>query len=62
MGDRFYRCSSGHDEVRWAWTGGHFCWMCGGVGRPFAALTITAIDAFTRELDDVLATPPRPAA
>jgi hypothetical protein len=58
----YYRCSATHEETRWAAAGGVFCWLCGAAGRPFTALTITAIDAFTRDLDDVLAAMPGDAA
>jgi hypothetical protein len=54
----FYRCDARHDEVRWAWTGGPYCWHCGAAGRPAAAFTITSIDAFIRDLDDTLSPPP----
>ena len=51
----YFRCSHGHAEVRWAVAGGHYCWLCGAAGHPFTAMTITAIDAFCRDLDDLLA-------
>ena len=48
----FYRCEHGHDEVRWAWTGGPYCWMCGRAGTRATAWVITAIDDFIRDLDE----------
>jgi len=39
---RFYVCNKAHDEVRWAWAGGEYCWMCGAAGEPFDALLITS--------------------
>lgn len=50
----YFRCSNHHDEVRWSATDGPYCWLCGAAGRPFAALTVTAIDEFTRDLDELL--------
>ena len=50
----YYRCLTGHDEVRWARPDGESCWMCGAPGRPFAAIVITAIDAMVRDLDGVV--------
>ena len=52
----YFRCDALHDEVRWAAAGGEYCWMCGAAGRPFAALVVTAIDAFCRDLDELLDT------
>jgi hypothetical protein len=38
----FYVCDKLHDEVRWAWTAGEYCWICGAVGRPAHAIVITS--------------------
>jgi hypothetical protein len=56
----YFRCDAIHAEVRWARPGGEYCWLCGAAGRPFAALTVTSIDALIRDLDDL--DMPRPAA
>ena len=38
----YLACDHGHDEVRWAWTGGYNCWFCGSPGRKAYGLTITS--------------------
>jgi len=50
----FYVCANGHDEVRWAWVGGEWCWHCGAAGRPAHAIVITSTLLRLDDIDSVL--------
>jgi hypothetical protein len=39
----FYRCTQ-HDEVRWSWHAGRFCWFCHAEGVPSYALIVSPLD------------------
>jgi hypothetical protein len=42
----FYRCKEGHEEVRWSWHAGRYCWLdfCGAEGIPSYALLVSPLD------------------
>lgn len=40
----FYRCKDRHDEVRWSWHDGRYCWFCRAEGVPSYALIVTPLD------------------
>jgi hypothetical protein len=50
----FYRCSDGHDEVRWSWVDGRHCWHCGKLGHGSVSYTITSSEEHIRAIDDAL--------
>ena len=48
----FYTCQNLHDEVRWAWVAGEYCWCCGAPGRPAHAIVITSVRVSLDDDDD----------
>ena len=38
----FFRCTQGHEEVRWSRTAGDCCWFCRQQGEPYNAMVITS--------------------